>query len=1231
MKDHSETNRALSQITDAGLFERLATAVLRQADSALYGNLTHPGMSADGKTVKAPVDGIAFVSGAIPPHMVTAHHASVAVNDLRKKWLHDPSTVKPRKGTKPTAPPGDVIKTMRIVSNERNRTPGLRVTLALTTNREPPEDLTRDVTAAANSYGISIDIWSCSRLAHYLDNEPDGQWLRNDYLGIVQQKLSKQLLRELSRNSLDALPLMTRVEGLINRELDRIVADQSPRPVSFIVGESGLGKTIACYKRLKTHIEAGGCGLVLTQEILSTHSILDQALNAELRKFHTSLEPSAGTKALSLCSPDEPLLILVEDVNRSNHPALLLERLAGWGSSRDEDTSTKSINWRLFCPVWPKVLASTSDEARKRIETLSVSAAPFTKGEARDAVERSAKLVKVTISSIEADSLAEALGNDPLLIALYDFTQKPEPQQVIGDFVKASLYRLASSMGNLMLTEYQTALKALACEMLSHRRVDPNWTEVQDWLRGQPDHLTAMRQIVQGGEVVRLTDAGRTERLTFRHDRVRAWLLSEGAADLIQSGHIDDAVLLEPFFADVIGTALADPNIPVEAIDRVGVSNPLALFYALKTFRKPTDKIHQAVLNAINVWLANEETHGRSNRTLRWDALQVLSEIESPHVIAITKQFREQPWTALEARFRNGDVDAGLQLCLVARPGVGAPWRDRQIVHAKVRFGKALIRTLDEILKQRDLSSSGRSGALRMAGYLADPKLADGVAACWASDPERVEPLADYLWAVAECCGDNPEQLLKPVCDAWAALPDDAPKEGSPSPRSDLAAHEISWAFKEALPPPSLRYFIDRAREKDLHGPITYMLRGIDHPDAVEFIARECASVSRKAEETGSFWPFASFMHDDWERQQREKGKGMSFVSRQRLQQLWECKDKDKHLRCQAFQLWAATSAPDDVSLLRTIEESAPFSADILKARLKRGDCTAIPALIQEIRSDKRGYWWQLGRFIWSDDLTNVLDDDFQRRGTEVDLVWGAGYASDWITSELVMRLPPTVAERLLVKHWPHLRFSSYFVQTALYLATPTSRALAKEAILRCPDVNKILKHISMHFGIMMSFHPGVIRIEQIEALVPFLDHISTSDIHSFWDLCNKRGWFDFRHANLDDRLQGQWRKATLLDESDFFAKLDEHCTKGQIHWIDHWIDRYLQQGEQFDRILHLLCKWFSGHRTINALELVAAAIIHAGVYRDLDLLCINGIEPALQAEAIVADARFAVRRRSLV
>lgn len=1231
MTHHSDTTRALSQITDAGLFERLATAVLRQAAPALYGNLTHPGMNADGKTVRAPVDGIAFVPGADPPHMVAAHHASGASDDLRKKWLQDPSKVVPRRGSKLTAPPGDVIKTMSIIEKERSRTPGLRVTLALTTNREPPQDLTRDVEAAGNKHGICIDIWSCSRIAHYLDNDPDGQWLRRNFLGIVPQRLSKQLLRDLSHASIESLHLMARPEGLINRVLDRMVAEQSPRPVAFLVGESGLGKTIACYKHLKAHIEAGGCGLVLTQEILAAHRTLDQAIDAELRKLHPSLEPDAGVIARILCSRDDPLLILVEDVNWSDRPAILLERLVGWAPTRSADASTERTDWYLLCPVWPKVLATVSEEARKHIDALSVPASPFAADEARAAILRRAALANVSMSPLEADSLAEALGNDPLLIALHDLAHRPEPQRVIGDFVNGSLRRLARNMGNLTQADYRAALKVLAHGMLLHRRIDPTWTEVQDWLRGQHDHLTAMRQIVQGGEVVRLIDAGQAERIAFRHDRVREWLLSDAVADLMQIGQVDDVVLSEPFFADVIGTALADPNVPATIAGRVGAFNPLALFYALKVFREPSADVHHAVLHAIDTWLSADDSHGRANRAVRWAALQVLSETESSHVLAITDRFSDRTWATLNARFRNGDVEAGLQLCFRTAPGVGAPWRDRQIAHAKVRFGVALTDKLDELLKRTDLTVNARVGGLRLAGHLTEPSLADAVAACWAFDLDRTEHLADYLWAAAECCGNDPDRLLGSVCDAWAALPDEAPKDGLPSPRDALAAHELSWAFKEALPPPALRYFIERAQRKDLHWPITYMLRGIDQPDAVEFIAREFAAYTRTSEGTDSFWPFPSTVRYDWKRQQAEKGRGMSLASRQRLQELWDSTDNDKHLRHQAFLLWAATSAPDDVGLLQAVENSAPLADDILWARLERGDSTAIPALLDKIITDKHGHWWQLGRHIWSNDLTNALDEAFHRRGISVERAWGAGYASDWITHALLMRLKAAEAERLLTKHWDHLRFSSLFVQTALYIATPTSCALARETMSQCPDAGEMLKHINLHFGIKTVGHPGVRDLRQLEALVPYLDLISPYDIYSFWECCNERDWLDFRRTHLDGRLQGKWREVAKLDESMFFADLDDEIAKGRNGWADIWFDSYVSQGERLEDIFSRLGVWLRKRRTIPAFEFVAAVIVHAGRHHDLDILLVDGVEPAQEVEAIFADTKFAVSRRSLV
>lgn len=169
------TIRKLSDMPDAA-FERIVTAILREVQPE-YSSLLHPGVNSEGKTVKAPLDGIGFVAGANPPHMIAVHHTTVKRVDLKKKWLHDPATVKPRKGGNSTMPAGDLIKTAEIVAAERERDSALRATLVLTANREPPEDVVRDAHATGQSRGIDVDIWSVSRLAHFLDNTQKGQWL----------------------------------------------------------------------------------------------------------------------------------------------------------------------------------------------------------------------------------------------------------------------------------------------------------------------------------------------------------------------------------------------------------------------------------------------------------------------------------------------------------------------------------------------------------------------------------------------------------------------------------------------------------------------------------------------------------------------------------------------------------------------------------------------------------------------------------------------------------------------------------------------------------------------------------------------------------------------------------------------------------------------------------------------------------------------------------------------
>lgn len=82
------TANAIESITDAGLFEILATRVLRQTDSD-YSYVEHLGVNADGKTVKNSLDGFCRVPGISPPKYVMAAFSTDVVENFERKLLFD--------------------------------------------------------------------------------------------------------------------------------------------------------------------------------------------------------------------------------------------------------------------------------------------------------------------------------------------------------------------------------------------------------------------------------------------------------------------------------------------------------------------------------------------------------------------------------------------------------------------------------------------------------------------------------------------------------------------------------------------------------------------------------------------------------------------------------------------------------------------------------------------------------------------------------------------------------------------------------------------------------------------------------------------------------------------------------------------------------------------------------------------------------------------------------------
>ena len=192
------------------------------------------------------------------------------------------------------------------------------------------------------------------------------------------------------------------------------------------------------------------------------------------------------------------------------------------------------------------------------------------------------------MTDLEAEAVASALGFDPLLIALHGSTDAtPEPETVIQSYIERELRRVAASDGTYTAGEYRDALRTLTLEMLNRRQLEPTFAEVVNWTVEERPIAAMLRDLARHREVVRLEETAEFQRVAFRHDRVRDHLLADATKDAISRDALPAEVMSEPYFAEVIGMAIARNGVPSEVIDKVVEANPLALFCALRHCSRP--------------------------------------------------------------------------------------------------------------------------------------------------------------------------------------------------------------------------------------------------------------------------------------------------------------------------------------------------------------------------------------------------------------------------------------------------------------------------------------------------------------------------------------------------------------------------------------------------------------------------------------------------------------------
>ncbi|MDD1523464.1 hypothetical protein DAA51_38585 [Bradyrhizobium sp. WBAH10] len=427
-----------------------------------------------------------------------------------------------------------------------------------------------------------------------------------------------------------------------------------------------------------------------------------------------------------------------------------------------------------------------------------------------------------------------------------------------------------------------------------------------------------------------------------------------------------------------------------------------------------------------------------------------------------------------------------------------------------------------------------------------------------------------------------------------------------------------------------MQYLIQRAKDAELNWPILYLLHEMDHPDTLEFVAHELAHKARRAAASGGFSHFTMSAIDRWDPDRRRGLGPMSVASKSRLLALWTTTNAEKYLREQAFRLWAASESEGDLDILRSIDREDELFDRALFQRLKRGDQQAIPYVLPKFKTNRDDYWWQVGRYLWSDEMTEALDESLTRRGKKAVRGWDKPERqSDWMTSENILRLPEKVAERLLIKHWDHLRFVPYFVQAALYTATPELRSLVAKTMSECPDPKNFMRFIDSHYNLNARGASGLNRLAQVESLVPYFGLFDELSIDQFWKCCNTHGWFEFRRKHLDP-LVSHPHYAEQLGGDGTRKALDEFLEKDRLVWMNHWLDDCLAAGATVDQLVGEISSWLTSKASLDGLRVVSAALMHVGRRSDLPILRSVTAQPQDACEAIIADTTFAVMRRTL-
>jgi hypothetical protein len=1063
----------------------------------------------------------------------------------------------------------------------------------------------------------------------------------------MEERLSRSLLMELSEQSLDAyrerFHIRIEEKTIVQRPelttiLERARDSSSENYLLPIVANSGFGKTVTCYQAMEEWLNSGPALRLEPADIQGVTS-LSQALQSAFDRLYPTLNSVAGQDALRIARDTDRLLLVVDDLNRASDSSRLFSRLLNWlGSAQDADEpDANGVAVTVLCPLWPRIWGRQERESGDSKFVEAIELGPFASEEATQLVRSHAELHSVDIDESKARNLAERIGRDPHLIGLLgqligrdgDLDGLPDTSRdVLRQYIDYTYETASDNSGNRLLPpDYELAVEKLSSEALANRELEPAWREICEWMSTGSDDLRAVRELTAQAQLLFLLtiDARSEQLLSFRHDRIRDYLLANYMLKDIEQSDSTPDYMSDPYYYSILGQGIAYFRPPDDMVARLRECSPLALVEALQRLGDgaSTGEYETTLSEHIQRWVETEQQEGRGALlpSIEGEVANLLRETDSRHVLTITELLSSEiPY--LLARFRNGDLNAGLRYCTIHSdaPTVNNPQRDSVLEAAMHQWGAQYADTLSDTLS--GIGEENVHAALQLAGFLGRPELGAGLEDCWEEHSDEPKLLPAFLWAAFQCCIPDRTALVDQVLDQWASLPrgnsfDDDFDE-------NLGQGDVYMNVKQSLTrklsEEQIQYLVEAVETfPDIDYQLLLLLKRVPDPDVLDLIVTKFGEWARENDGTS---PLLSRFSDQW-RPDHPRGRTLPSETKRRLYEIWRDTSTIDETRSKAFQLWSWSADKDDIDELRRASDDELFARVATRQRLKLNDETVFQSPPVDLTENSH-----LLRYIssaWCPEAYELVDEILDQEAlAEQDNLF-------YSTGKVLFRIPRSDAEQLLVDHWETVGDRPLFFQAALYTATPQTKALAESTYETSKTPAALLELIGSHFGFNQHGRSELISEEQLVSLEPYLGELDELDLVRAAEKANEIGLREWAVEHVQPNLPKEKRQTNYPTDEDLLKRLGEiedGDDSRRLSEIRMWMEKFDWRAESTSRAFRLLDEWLTEETSTAGYRLVAHAVKIRGSRDDLAILQSGSLDE--ERRRYYDDAEFGVKMRTL-